>query len=93
MVMSAQERLVEVVVAAVEVAAEAGESGTYTADVGRTLGAVVAKVGARIAIDGEARGFSSGWREAMACAAGGAEGGGRVVRMPVRGGDGEVTPG
>ncbi|MEU5437447.1 hypothetical protein AB0G73_29305 [Streptomyces sp. NPDC020719] len=93
MVMSAQERLVEVVVAAVEVAAEAGESGTYTADVGRTLGAVVAKVGARIAVDGEARGFSSGWREAMAYASGGAEGGGRVVRMPVRGGDGEVTPG
>lgn len=92
--MSAQERLVDVVVAAVEVAAEAGESGTYTADVGRTLGAVVAKVGARIAVDGEARGFSSGWREAMAfVSGGGAEGGGRIVRMPVRGGEGEVTPG
>ncbi|OAR24332.1 hypothetical protein A8W25_18125 [Streptomyces sp. ERV7] len=45
--MSAQERLVDVVAAAVEVAAEAGESGTYTADVGRTLGAVVAKEAVR----------------------------------------------
>ncbi|MFD9795696.1 hypothetical protein ACFWXK_32625 [Streptomyces sp. NPDC059070] len=93
MVAGAQERLVDVVVAAVEVAAEAGEAGTYSAEVGRALGAVVAKVGARIAIDGEARGFGSGWREAMELMAGAGDAGARVVAMPARGGDGEVTPG
>ncbi|MFB9389829.1 hypothetical protein ACFPM3_30170 [Streptomyces coeruleoprunus] len=66
MVISAQERLADVVAAAVEVAAEAAEAGTYTADLARTLTAVVGKVGARIAIDAETRGFSSGWTEAVA---------------------------
>ena len=65
MVISAQERLDDVVVAVVEVAAEAGESGTYTADVARTLAAVVGKVGARIAAEAETRGFRCGWREAV----------------------------
>ncbi|MFF4168574.1 hypothetical protein [Streptomyces sp. NPDC001744] len=63
---SAHERLTEVVAAAVEVAAEAGEAGTYTGDVARTLSAVVGKVGARIAVEAEIRGFSSGWQEAVA---------------------------
>ncbi|MFF5633856.1 hypothetical protein [Streptomyces sp. NPDC012825] len=62
----ARERLTEVVAAAVEVAAEAGEDGTYTGDMARTLSAVVAKVGARIAVEAEISGFSSGWREAVA---------------------------
>ncbi|MFE9258608.1 hypothetical protein [Streptomyces sp. NPDC006879] len=62
---SAQERLTEVVAAAVEVAAEAGESGTYSGEVARTLTALVIKVGARIAVDAEVRGFTSGWQEAV----------------------------
>nr|WP_240981577.1 MULTISPECIES: hypothetical protein [unclassified Streptomyces] len=61
--------MTEVVVAAVEVAAEAGEAGRYTGDVGRTLAAVVGKVGARIAVDAEVRGFASGWQEALGGAA------------------------
>ncbi|MEO3974253.1 hypothetical protein [Streptomyces sp. CAU 1734] len=61
---SAQDRLAEVVAAAVEVAAEAGESGRWTGEVARTLTAVVGKVGARITVDAEIRGFSSGWQEA-----------------------------
>ncbi|WP_274032215.1 hypothetical protein [Streptomyces sp. MMBL 11-1] len=80
-VISAQERLADVVTAAVEVAAESGEAGTYTADVARTLTAVVGKVGARIAVEAETRGFRSGWGEAVALASGGAEGGAQVFRM------------
>ncbi|AZM80100.1 hypothetical protein NC239_06205 [Streptomyces sp. G3] len=82
MVISAQERLDDVVVAVVEVAAEAGESGTYTADVARTLAAVVGKVGARIAAEAETRGFRCGWREAVVLSADGAQDGARVFRMP-----------
>ncbi|MFJ9638292.1 hypothetical protein [Streptomyces sp. NPDC101178] len=80
-VISAQERLADVMAAAVEVAAESGESGTYTAEVARTLTAVVGKVGARIAVEAETRGFRSGWGEAVALVSGGAEGGGQVLRM------------
>ncbi|PWS42575.1 hypothetical protein DKT74_21435 [Streptomyces sp. ZEA17I] len=65
-VIGAQERLADVVAAAVEVAAESGESGTYTAEVARTLTAVVGKVGARVAVEAETRGFRSGWGEAIA---------------------------
>ncbi|MFH9297633.1 hypothetical protein [Streptomyces sp. NPDC017520] len=78
---SAQERLADVVAAAVEVAAESGESGTYTAEVAHTLTAVVGKVGARVAVEAETRGFRSGWSEAIALASGGAEGGAQVLRM------------
>ncbi|WP_374684316.1 hypothetical protein [Streptomyces sp. ODS05-4] len=63
---SAQERLTDVVAAAMEVAAEAGEAGTYTRETVRTLTAVIGKVGARIAVDAELRGFASGWQEAIA---------------------------
>ncbi len=81
---SSQERLAEIVAAAVEVAAESAEAGTYTTEVGRTLVAVVGKVGARIAIDAEVRGFSGGWQEAMAVAAGAepVPRSARVLRMP-----------
>ncbi|MFF8956285.1 hypothetical protein [Streptomyces sp. NPDC014894] len=65
MIGSAQERLAEVVAAAVEVAAEEGEAGTYSGAVARTLTSVVGKVGARIAVDAEIRGFTSGWQEAV----------------------------
>lgn len=64
-VSSAHERLTEVVAVAVEVAAEAGESGTYTGEIARTLTAVVGKIGARIVVDAEVRGFTSGWQEAV----------------------------
>ncbi|MFE4913237.1 hypothetical protein ACFRCX_17075 [Streptomyces sp. NPDC056652] len=84
MASSAHDRLVDVVAAAVEVAAEAGEAGTYTDDVARTLTAVVGKVGARIAVDVEVRGFSSGWQEAVDLAGGGSLDGARVLRMPER---------
>ncbi|MFJ1801195.1 hypothetical protein ACIQWZ_13695 [Streptomyces sp. NPDC098077] len=80
-VIGAQERLADVVAAAVEVAAESGESGTYTAEVARTLTAVVGKVGARVAVEAETRGFRSGWGEAIALASGGADGGAQVFRM------------
>ncbi|MGW4030245.1 hypothetical protein ACWEFL_13110 [Streptomyces sp. NPDC004838] len=81
---SARERLAEVVAAAVEVAAEAGESGDYTCDVARTLTAMVGKVGARIAVDAEMQGFTSGWQEALRAVDGrGPAGGddGRVLRI------------
>ncbi|MFG3406318.1 hypothetical protein [Streptomyces sp. NPDC048142] len=81
-VITAQERLADVVAAAVEVAAESGEAGTYTAEVARTLTAVVGKVGARVAVEAETRGFRSGWGEAIALASGGAESGARVSRRP-----------
>ncbi|MFC8271688.1 hypothetical protein ACFUJR_03925 [Streptomyces sp. NPDC057271] len=82
---SAQERLAEVVAAAVEVAAEAGEAGTYTGEVARTLTALVGKVGARLAVDAEIRGFASGWQEALRAvpaqaARGGAKASGQVLR-------------
>ncbi|MDJ0465197.1 hypothetical protein [Streptomyces sp. H27-C3] len=79
---SGHERLTDVVAAAVEVAAEAAEAGTYTADVGRTLTDVVGKVGARIALDAEVRGFTSGWQEAMSLAAPKASPEAQVLRMP-----------
>lgn len=66
MTLSPQERLADVAAAAVEVAVESAEAGTYTGGVGRALSAVVAKVGARLAADAELRGFSSGWQEAVA---------------------------
>ncbi|MFJ3581650.1 hypothetical protein ACIPPS_05315 [Streptomyces sp. NPDC090127] len=78
---SAQERLTEVVAAAVEVAAEAGETGSYTAEVGRTLTALVEKVGARIAVESEIRGFSSGWQEAVEASYGPDLGGGARARV------------
>ncbi|MEV7089053.1 hypothetical protein AB0O07_24720 [Streptomyces sp. NPDC093085] len=62
----AQRRLGEIVAVVVEVAAEAGESGTYTGEMGRTLTAVAAKVGARVAVEAEVRGFTGGWQEAVA---------------------------
>ncbi|RDG35987.1 hypothetical protein DVH02_22405 [Streptomyces corynorhini] len=49
----------------VEVAAEAGEAGTYTYDMGRALTEVVTKAGARMAAEAEIRGFAGGWREAV----------------------------
>lgn len=66
MTISPQERLADVAAAAVEVAVESAVAGTYTKGVGRALSAVVAKVGARITVDAELRGFSSGWQEAVA---------------------------
>ncbi|MFE4693740.1 hypothetical protein ACFRH6_27285 [Streptomyces sp. NPDC056749] len=81
MVISAQERLADVMAAVVEVAAESGESGTYTADVARTLTAVVGKVGARIAVEAETRGFRSGWGEAVALTTGGSDDDAQVLRM------------
>ncbi|MEU8519771.1 hypothetical protein [Streptomyces sp. NBC_01216] len=90
---SAQERLTEVVAAAVEVAAEAGERGSYTGEVARTLTAVVGKVGARIAVDAEIRGFTSGWQEALRAApaqtaCGGARVSAQVLRMRPEGDSG-----
>ncbi|MFF8830638.1 hypothetical protein [Streptomyces sp. NPDC015131] len=70
MTITPQERLADVAAAVVEVAAESGEAGTYTGGVGRALSAVVAKVGARVAVDAELRGFSSGWQEAVATLSG-----------------------
>ncbi|MEV7865061.1 hypothetical protein AB0P17_02930 [Streptomyces sp. NPDC088124] len=61
----AQKRLSEIVGVVVEVAAEAGESGTYTGETARTLTAVAVKVGARIAVEAEVRGFTGGWQEAV----------------------------
>ncbi|MFJ8588059.1 hypothetical protein ACIRD2_25920 [Streptomyces sp. NPDC093595] len=63
---SPQDRLADVAAAAVEVAVESAAAGTYTGGVGRALSAVIAKVGARITVDAELRGFSSGWQEAVA---------------------------
>ncbi|MEU2184078.1 hypothetical protein [Streptomyces thermolilacinus] len=70
MTTSPQERLADVAAAAVEVAVESAEAGTYTGGVGRALSAVVAKVGARLTLDAELRGFSSGWQEAVAAMSG-----------------------
>lgn len=70
MTTSPQERLADVAAAAVEVAAESAEAGTYTGGVGRALSAVIAKVGARLTLDAELRGFSSGWQEAVAAMTG-----------------------
>lgn len=84
MVTSAHERLTDVVAAAVEVAAEAAEAGTYTADMGRALTAVVGKVGARVALDAEVRGFTSGWQEAVALTATEVTAEAQVFRMPER---------
>ncbi|CAL9302770.1 MULTISPECIES: hypothetical protein [unclassified Streptomyces] len=70
MTTSPQERLADVAAAAVEVAAESAEAGTYTGGVGRALSAVIAKVGARLTRDAELRGFSSGWQEAVAAMTG-----------------------
>nr|WSW67390.1 hypothetical protein OG461_14890 [Streptomyces sp. NBC_00995] len=81
MVIGAQDRLADVMAAAVEVAAESGESGTYTADVARTLTAVVGKVAARVAVEAETRGFRSGWGEAVALTSGGKGEGAQVFRM------------
>ncbi|MCK8680324.1 hypothetical protein M1O15_23590 [Streptomyces lichenis] len=53
------------VAAAVEVAAESAQAGTYTSGTARVLTAVVVKAGTRLAVDAEARGFSLGWREAV----------------------------
>ncbi|MFJ2177219.1 hypothetical protein ACIOHE_30535 [Streptomyces sp. NPDC087851] len=66
----AQGRLSEIVAVVVEVAAEAGESGTYTGEMARTLTAVAVKVGARIAVEAEVRGFTGGWQEAVALVGG-----------------------
>ncbi|GAA1521652.1 hypothetical protein GCM10009730_31720 [Streptomyces albidochromogenes] len=82
MVNSAGERLADVVAAAVEVAAEAGEAGTYNAEVARAIAAVVNKVGARVVIDAEVRGFTSGWREAMDLVAGDDGEPARILRLP-----------
>lgn len=81
-VISAQERLADIVAAVVEVAAESGESGTYTEEVARTLTAVVGKAGARLTLEAETRGFRFGWGEAVALTAGGAENGARAVPVP-----------
>ncbi|OEJ94863.1 hypothetical protein [Streptomyces thermolilacinus] len=70
MTTSPQERLADVAAAAVEVAVESAEAGTYTGGVGRALSAVIAKVGARLTLDAELRGFSSGWQEAVAAMTG-----------------------
>ncbi|MEU5719791.1 hypothetical protein AB0G71_29290 [Streptomyces sp. NPDC020403] len=66
------ERLADVMAAAVTVAVESAEAGRYTGEVGRTLAAVVGEVGARIAGEAELRGFSTGWQEAMAARPAGA---------------------
>lgn len=92
MVISAQERLADVVAAAVEVAAEAAEAGAYTAEVGRTLTSVVGKVGARIALDAEVRGFTGGWQEAVALMAPKAPADAQVFRMPGRAPEGANRP-
>ncbi|MEV8307130.1 hypothetical protein AB0P36_07110 [Streptomyces flavidovirens] len=81
---SAHERLTNVVAAAVEVAAEAAEAGTYTAEMGRALTAVVGKVGARVALDAEVRGFTSGWQEAVALTAPQAPAEAQIFPMPGR---------
>ncbi|MEU8889221.1 hypothetical protein [Streptomyces sp. NPDC048442] len=81
MVSSAGERLADVVAAAVEAAAEAGETGRYNADVADAVTAVVRKVAVRVAIDAEVRGFSSGWREAMDVASGREPGRPRLLRL------------
>ncbi|WP_255306019.1 hypothetical protein [Streptomyces sp. Wb2n-11] len=82
MVSSPGERLADVVAAAVEVAAEAGEAGTYTGEVARALAAVVNKVAVRATIDAEVRGFTSGWREAMDLVSGDDTGTVRILRLP-----------
>ncbi len=82
MVSSPGERLADVVAAAVEVAADAGEAGTYTGEVARALAAVVNKVAVRATIDAEVRGFTSGWREAMDLVSGDDTAMARVLRLP-----------
>ncbi|WP_063835436.1 hypothetical protein [Streptomyces sp. NRRL S-118] len=91
---SPQDRLADVAAAAVEVAVESVAAGTYTGGVGRALSAVIAKVGARITLDAELRGFSSGWQEAVAALT--AEpsapaAAAPVFRMPARPGGAERT--
>ncbi|MFI6107259.1 hypothetical protein [Streptomyces sp. NPDC051310] len=91
---SPQDRLADVAAAAVEVAVESAAAGTYTGGVGRALSAVIAKVGARITVDAELRGFSSGWQEAVAALT--AEppaptAHAPVFRMPARAGGAEPT--
>ncbi|MFJ1591881.1 hypothetical protein ACIOD0_16770 [Kitasatospora albolonga] len=94
MVSSAGDRLADVVAAVVEVAAEAGEAGTYTVEMAQTVAAVLNKVAARVVIDAEVRGFTSGWREAMDLAVGGGADAARTVRLPgPDGGPGAVPPG
>ncbi|MFE3602917.1 hypothetical protein ACFXP3_19965 [Streptomyces sp. NPDC059096] len=81
----AQERLSEIVAVVVEVAAEAGESGTYTGEMARTLTAVAVKVGARIAVEAEVRGFTGGWQEAVALVGTGTPAPPRTPAVPAEG--------
>ncbi|WP_171167488.1 hypothetical protein [Streptomyces sp. I05A-00742] len=77
------DRLVDVVAATLEVAAESGHSGYYTPDVGRALAAVVQKVAEGAVEAAEVSGFVSGWQEAVG-AADGQQGGpvtARVLRI------------
>lgn len=89
MVSGTGDRLTDVVAAVVEVAAEAGEAGTYTVESAQAMAAVLKKVAVRVVIDAEVRGFSSGWREAMELVAGGT-GAPRAARLP--GPDGDLRP-
>ncbi|MGI5338625.1 hypothetical protein ACQEVS_15060 [Streptomyces sp. CA-181903] len=59
------DRLVDVVAATVEVAAESGHAGAFTDEVAQALTAVVGKVAARAVDDAERDGFVSGWQEAV----------------------------
>ncbi|MFD3412839.1 hypothetical protein [Streptomyces cyaneofuscatus] len=90
MVSGAGDRLTDVVAAVLEVAAEAGEAGTYTVESAQAMAAVLKKVAVRVVIDAEVRGFSSGWREAMELVAGDGTGAPRAARLP--GPDGDLRP-
>ncbi|WP_372408344.1 hypothetical protein [Streptomyces luteireticuli] len=59
------DRLVDVVAATMEVAAEAGHSGTFTDEVAQVLAAVVGKVAERTVDAAVLDGFVSGWQEAV----------------------------
>ncbi|MFG2721599.1 hypothetical protein ACGFW5_25405 [Streptomyces sp. NPDC048416] len=60
------ERVSDVVIATVEVAADTATAGSFTPEVARALTAVVGKVAERVIGDAELSGFVAGWQEAVA---------------------------
>ncbi|MFF4184451.1 hypothetical protein ACFYZ9_14780 [Streptomyces sp. NPDC001691] len=76
------ERVSDVVIASVEVAADSATAGSFTPEVARALTAVVGKVAERAMGDAELNGFVTGWQEAMATLEGDAPADAQVYQVP-----------
>ncbi|GAA4073920.1 hypothetical protein GCM10022284_07150 [Streptomyces hundungensis] len=89
------ERVSDVVIATVEVAADSANSGSFTPEVAQALTAVVGKVAERAIGDAELNGFVTGWQEAMATLGDDSPAGAQVYQVPawdVRGPVGRGAP-